>query len=120
MSPTRIPSSPSKAHNIAIPMSASKIQPLERRQPATASKESTSLVDLVRTTIVGEIDAVRQDLRSDVLNIHTQLILSSARQTQEIEEMFIERDNIIEELRKKVEEVCKENARLRGELYEDI
>jgi len=34
--------------------------------------------------------------------------------------MFIERDNIIEELRKKVEEVCKENARLRGELYEDI
>lgn len=120
MSPTRIPSSPSKAHNIAIPMSPSKIQPLERRQPLTASKESTSLVDLVRTTIVGEIDAVRQDLRSDVLNIHTQLILSSARQTQEIEEMFIERDNIIEELRKKVEEVCKENARLRGELYEDI
>lgn len=101
-------------------MSPSKIQPLERRQPLTPGKESTSLVDLVRTTIVGEIDAVRQDLRSDVLNIHTQLILSSTRQTQEIEGMLIERDHVIEELRKKVEEVCRENARLRGELYEEM
>jgi len=34
--------------------------------------------------------------------------------------MFIERDNVIEELRQKLEHVCQENARLRGELYEDI
>lgn len=75
--------------------------------------ETESLADIVRQTVMGEVDAMREDLRSDILNIHTELVLSSSRQTQAIEQMFMHRDKLLHELRDEIAELRRENARLK-------
>lgn len=79
----------------------------------TDGNADPTVAELVRRTIVGEMDAVRQDLRSDILNIHTELVLSSSRQTRTIEAMFTARDKLLQELLREVSELRKENALLK-------
>lgn len=83
--------------------------------------QETQLAEIARVvkqTMVAEMDAMREDLRSDILNIHTELVLSSSNQVREIQKMFIERDRVIAELRKEVAELQKTNLRLQ-EMYID-
>lgn len=89
---------------------------LERKisTPGPSSHDSQPLVETIRQTIVAEIDAVRQDLRGDLLNIHTELVLTSSRQTREIQQMFSERDKLIKSLLHDMAELRKENAELRA------
>ncbi len=96
------------------------IPPLQRKSVMSngLDKQLSEISKTVKQTIVAEIDAVREDLRSDILNIHTELVLSSSRQLREVERMFIERDKVIEELRKEIAELRKANIRLQ-EMYID-
>lgn len=66
----------------------------------------------IKRTIVEEMDAVRQDIRSDLLNIHTEIVLASSRQGEEIKKLFLERDKIIDSMRAELAELREQNRTL--------
>ena len=93
------------------------IPSLDRKNSsATSGVDVSALADVVRQTIIAEMDPVRQDIRADVLNFHTELVLSFSRQTREIEQMFIRQKKEIDELKQEVASLRKENAEMR-EMY---
>lgn len=89
----------------------------ERKSSLTTTNlDTTALADTVRQTIIAEMDPIRQDIRADVLNFHTELVLSFSRQTREIEQMFIRQKKEIDELRSEIVKLRKENTEMR-EMY---
>lgn len=83
---------------------------------ATAERSYPSAADLaesVREVVRQELDVVKTDLRSDILNIHSELILLTARQSEELRTVVKERDQTILQLGKDVERLISDNTRLR-------
>ena len=75
--------------------------------------EQNVLEALLRRIIAEEMDPVREDLRNDVTNLHTELIVSFARQSEEIKEMIESRDAAYQSLKEELKAVRAENRRLR-------
>ncbi|CDF36705.1 unnamed protein product [Chondrus crispus] len=69
--------------------------------------------DELRQMMSQELDVVKADLRSDVLNIHSEMIVTSARQSQEFKAAFLERDRRVKQLEKEVHRLHEDNERLR-------
>jgi WD40 repeat protein len=86
----------------------------------TEGSESSSLWKEVMRRVVAEemvaaVDVLRADLRSDVLNLHRELVHSFSRQEEEIRAQLSGRDSRVAELELQVKQLKFENKRLRSE-----
>eukprot|EP00172_Hildenbrandia_rubra_P001311 Plantae.Rhodophyta-Hildenbrandia_rubra.ctg18557.p1 GENE.Plantae.Rhodophyta-Hildenbrandia_rubra.ctg18557~~Plantae.Rhodophyta-Hildenbrandia_rubra.ctg18557.p1 ORF type:complete len:396 (+),score=82.07 Plantae.Rhodophyta-Hildenbrandia_rubra.ctg18557:616-1803(+) len=68
---------------------------------------------VLRRIIAEEIDALREDLRSDVINLHTEVVMSFARQTEDMRKAMENRDVAFHALKEELRIVKAENRRLR-------
>lgn len=67
----------------------------------------------LRQVITQELDVVKAELRSDILNIHSEMVVISARQSQELKAAFVERDRRVKQLETEVRRLQGDNERLR-------
>lgn len=79
------------------------------RSSAELGLTAVQIRDIVRQ----EVDVVRTDLRHDILNIHSELVTLSTRQSQEMVTVLKERDHIIARLEEEVKRLQADNTRLR-------
>jgi hypothetical protein len=70
---------------------------------------------VVAEEMVAAVDVLRADLRSDVLNLHRELVHSFSRQEEEIRAQLSGRDSRVAELELQVKQLKFENKRLRSE-----
>lgn len=73
----------------------------------------TGFGEQMRQLITQELEVVKAELRSDILNIHSEMVVISARQSQEVKAAFVERDRRVEQLETEVQRLQGDNERLR-------
>lgn len=71
------------------------------------------LAEELRLVIAQELDLVRFELRRDILNIHSEMVVMSAKQSQELQAAFVDRDRRVKQLEQEVVRLKQENQRLR-------
>ena len=76
-------------------------------------KEANMNLGVIRGVIEEEIDVLREDLRSDIINLHTEVIMSFARQAEDLKRSMDLRDVELHALREELTAVKAENRRLR-------
>jgi hypothetical protein len=95
---------------VATPSSVASTRRRVLHGPAAGSYEETSL----RRIVSEEVGSVTADLRSDVKNLHTELVLSLARQEALFSRIMDEKDKRVKELESQVKQLKLENRQLRG------
>lgn len=96
-----------------IALSAEDFDPTVAGQPSFGDESVVGKSD-VRQMIEEQIDILRADLRSDILNLHRELVLCFERQEEEFQKLILTRDSRVTELERKVSSLRSENQRLRG------
>jgi hypothetical protein len=86
--------------------------PLEHTggDPAIHSN-SESLTENMRQLFRQEMNVFREDVRSDLLNLHRELVLSFAHQEEHFQEMLARRDKKLEVLEQQLKDLREENKR---------
>lgn len=74
---------------------------------------ATGLAEELRLVIAQELDLLRFELRKDIVNIHSEMIVMSAKQSQELKAAFVERDRRVRQLEQEVTKLKHENQRLK-------
>lgn len=74
---------------------------------------ATGLAEELRLVVAQELDLLRFELRKDIVNIHSEMIVMSAKQSQELKTAFVERDRRVKQLEQEVTRLKQENQRLK-------
>lgn len=94
----------------------SKWSQLNRKAFQQQESSQSGLADEVKEVLRQELEALRIDLRSDILNIHTDMITNSARQSEELIAVVKERDALVNKLEEEITRLRSDNVRLRKKL----
>lgn len=87
----------------------------EMSNPKAVSAETviSELTTAVRETIKLEMDERLTDLRNDILNIHSEMVVMESRRAEELRAVVLERDELVQRLRSEVSKLQDDNDRLR-------
>lgn len=79
----------------------------------TAETVISELTTAVRETIKLELDERLTDLRNDILNIHSEMVVMESRRAAELNSVVLERDELVLQLRSEISKLREDNDRLR-------
>lgn len=86
---------------------------MSNSKAVTAETVISELTTAVRETIKLEMDERLTDLRNDILNIHSEMVVMESRRAEEIRAVVLERDELVQRLRSEVTKLQDDNDRLR-------
>lgn len=71
------------------------------------------LASLFRDSVKAEMDYQMTDLRNDILNIHSEVVVMSSRLSEEMKQVVVERDTTVNRLNEELVKLRTDNERLR-------
>lgn len=71
------------------------------------------LINEIRDIMKQELDVIRSDFRSDIHNIHAEIVIMASQHSQEMKNMISDRDAMVCTLKKEVNRLRADNLRLR-------
>lgn len=122
------PSPPSQKSQQSTPSTSSPILPALRPSPSSTrspirtpqaptpvklDKESLQqLISTIRETVKAEIDENLTDLRNDIVNIHSEMVVMASQHSEELRRVVMDRDEGLARLQDENEKLRAENERL--------